>query len=137
MSVMATHVLAGGNGSGYCPITNKTQFTIMSLLCKHKGLTVRQIARRLKRNYHTIYDELQKMKGCHQVIKDKEKRYFTNPKYGDYLIETGLRVIGMNNGESVTILKKRTGHLRKKVSKLERIARLLDQTIRGILSVSS
>lgn len=124
------------NGNGFCSIRNETQKNIINLLMKSKGLTARQVARRLHRKYKTIYEELQKMKNCQQIRKDKNKIYFTNPKFGDYLIHSGLEIIGLENHATAGLLRKRQSHIRKKVNVLKRITELLERHIKEILGVS-
>lgn len=121
---------------GYRPIRNKTQECILNLLLKNKNMSVKQIARRLHRNYSTIYEEVQIMKDYGQILKDNNKRYFPNPKYGEYLIYTGLEVVGLNDHDNVLILQRRFGRLQKKLNRLEHIIRYVEKSIRKVLKIA-
>ena len=125
------------NNNRFSPIRNKTQKNIINLLCKNKGLSVKQISRQLNRKYSTIYEELQNMKQYRQITKNRNKKYFTNPKYGDYLINSGLKIVGADNKNSVFILKERVKSIKEKTTHMERVIRLLEKTIKKLINVGS
>lgn len=77
-------------------VRNETQVAILSEIAENGALRVRQIARRLKRKYSTIYEEIQNMKEAQQLIKTPDKSYRINPKYCECLIHTGFEMLGVH-----------------------------------------
>ena len=123
------------SGNGFSEIRNETQKRILTILLRNKGLKARQIARRLKSKYSTIHTELQRMKEAKQIIKDTEKRYYPNPRYGEYLIHNGLKIIGMKDHKTAIIFQKRFTKIRKRVDVLEDMIDYLERSIKEMLGV--
>jgi len=78
-----------------CAKRTKNQHRIIITLMSHAPLSLIQLSNKLGIRYRTLQKEIDGLLNCKIILKDEHKLYSINPTYGQFLIDEGIQILGL------------------------------------------
>ncbi len=78
-----------------CAKRTKNQHRIISALELKAPQSLTQLSKKLGIRYRTLQKEVEGLLHCQIIIKDEHKLYSINPAYGQFLIDEGILILGL------------------------------------------
>jgi biotin operon repressor len=78
-----------------CAKRTKNQHRIIIALMSHAPLSLTQLSNKLGIRYKTLQKEIDGLLHCMIILKDEHKLYSINPTYGQFLIDEGILILGL------------------------------------------
>ena len=100
-------------------IYSGTRKRILLLLISKPSLSAKQIFARLGLKYKTVYKELQILVNAGILLKDRNKLYKISLKYGDKLIDYGMKIKGLIKPPNVVLFLNNLIEIREKIGQME------------------